>query len=937
MALQVSGSSTPSPPTSFFAVSVENRGNIFGDATSGACLGQPIMFRRRFYVEAEGTDRVYVGNPDRNLNGSQIYADGFHNGDTADVYIMTNGVRSRIASAEVTATKVNLVANVTPTSSGNAGKVTTTTFQWLVEDYMRPSVGYWFRVAAVDGSGGVGTYSGWVQFTSPASGLGVGTASNTVSARGGSGTSGLAAPTSVAVAAKSGEPAVAEVTWNAVGSATGYLIDISYQDPTLNVTDEYLDIDTSGVTIPEGALVVLTKPVLSPPSAYASRVWKIPLLTTSNYAPLALSYWEPGNTASSWVAYTGGDPAPTGIDGEYFHRTVMPSSGTVARHFFHSANVGNFYEVLEPGRTYKVRFVMRASSSVTATLSVEQVTTGSSTTFNVTTSWQTFEHTFSRSSRLTDNTPYSWSLTVPSAVTVDIAAYETFDNGLEVYDFAPHEKDRASAGSYVRDHTQVKPGARTSSMRQLFNRAGQAARGITLHALLNRCKANDMLPWMQIEWHMPPEDWPDLVAYLAAPANSGHPMADLRVAQGQSTPWVDEFDSLILEFGNEAWNTLSGFWDTVNHAFKDQATDAVSSGKSYGAHVQGCIDAMKGSSYYTALRSKTLFVGGSREATSGQFGIEARSVAADLDGVGYPGYTGGWETVSTVPDETSDSFVGILRFEADFDAAKAENDRHEAVGMFFLRYESGPGYQLNGLGGTSVTVDQVIEQEVVMKSRAMGTATLGAFAMRAAAGGRFDNFFRLQSGNYWTSHAIPGQGGETFPVYGLLKMVWDAVGPCRVQKLNFTTSVTLKDDVEMMQAFKFKSVANPGTQVIAVINRDIDPSLLETDDPLYSATPGGKYLMTVRTGVESCTGLQYYANAGNFREHNRYPVGFRRNSSTNAFDVSDPLCVAITYNWTTGTALTNAVNIQIDDTYGAQSDGLRAGNCVLIKMTGCVP
>jgi hypothetical protein len=161
--------------------------------------------------------------------------------------------------------------------------------------------------------------------------------------------------------------------------------------------------------------------------------------------------------------------------------------------------------------------------------------------------------------------------------------------------------------------------------------------------------------------------------------------------------------------------------------------------------------------------------------------------------------------------------------------------------------------------------------------------------------------------------------------------------PARVERLSLTGATPAREGFDMIHAFRYKSRADPANQLILVCNTDVDFSLLDGADPLYNATPSGKHLVTVRTNIGSCTGMQYYANAGNFREHNRYPAGFRRDPADGSLDVADSLCVDITYNWTTGTAPTNPITLTINDTFGAQSDGLRAGNCVLIKLTGCAP
>jgi hypothetical protein len=520
-----------------------------------------------------------------------------------------------------------------------------------------------------------------------------------------------------------------------------------------------------------------------------------------------------------------------------------------------------------------------------------------------------------------------------------------------------------------------------------------------------------MNPWIQIEWHIPTSEgyWTDFVAYLAAPVSSNHPMALRRQAQGRTDPWIDAFDELILELGNEPWQngSIAAFWVTT------VAFAGTTEGETYGIHCKAIIDEMKTSPYYSALRAKMKFIGSGWPGFNNAFGLDALAACPDLDGTSAPAYNGGWEKTNIPSTEDSATFQRILVYESDFGYWEAFVNDAAELNRFFALYESGPGYQ------TRFT----IVQEVVNKSRAMGTATLGSFALRAAAGAVYDNFFRIDPGAFWTSHALDGEGGGTFPAYGLLKMVWDAVGPSRVEKLGLTGSVPLDgDDNELIQAFRFKSIATPSTQVIVVVNRDIDVSLLETEDPLYSATPSGKHLVTVRTGLVSCTGMEYYGNTGNFREHNRYTPGYRQNLSINfdagtneifagdlitgatsgvtarvenvtvssgswgggnaagtlrllrineivnagvikslqndeiitsasgsattnevafstgpQYNVVDPLCVVIDYDWTTGTAPSDPFLLEINDDFGAESDGLRAGNCVLIKLTGCTP
>ena len=69
----------------------------------------------------------------------------------------------------------------------------------------------------------------------------------------------------------------------------------------------------------------------------------------------------------------------------------------------------------------------------------------------------------------------------------------------------------------------------------------------------------DAEPWYVIPPTFTPAEMLNLVAYLAAPAGS-HPYADLRASQGQAAPWTSVFDTIHLEYGNEAWGA-NGFGD----------------------------------------------------------------------------------------------------------------------------------------------------------------------------------------------------------------------------------------------------------------------------------------------------------------------------------------------------------------------------------------
>jgi alpha-L-arabinofuranosidase len=75
-------------------------------------------------------------------------------------------------------------------------------------------------------------------------------------------------------------------------------------------------------------------------------------------------------------------------------------------------------------------------------------------------------------------------------------------------------------------------------------------------------------PWISVGGANTPDDWYNLVSYLAAPAGTDA-YADKRVRNGHSEPWLDSFDTVYLEIGNEWWNTLFRpyhIWTPENYA-----------------------------------------------------------------------------------------------------------------------------------------------------------------------------------------------------------------------------------------------------------------------------------------------------------------------------------------------------------------------------------
>lgn len=923
MSIRIAASSDVSAPA---VIAVDGTRSF--NSLSESRLGHPVIERRQFKTVQSGTDRLYVNN----LHRFWLYADGYYNGATVRIHTSTNNVRSTI-SATVTNTKVSPAVSIL-----NNSVYTTTALEYQPVESMRPSANYYIQVAAINSSGEIGEWSPWVSWLAPAT-LNTGTVSNSTASLTYSATpSALAAPASVAAASKVDNPSVMRVTWDAVSGAEGYVARVSFQDPTLNVPVDYLDVDTTGVVFPEGAVVIVERLVLQPSDKLSTLGWR---LNNANMFNSRLPKVKPDDVVAGsftrYIEHSGSKPE--GVDTDYFIR--IPSiSGVAAQGVFHDGLATNqFYGVLEPNVDYNFRFIIRASTPITATAEFQQVDVGGSTTFNLTTEWQEFTHTVRRNTVLEAAVLGFWRISLPSPADLDIALIEGKDSRYTLDENTPDNQARWLSGTWLRSHELIKPGANTLPMKALFYRAGQGAQNGFL-SMLRRSLANGDWPVIQPEWFYSDAEFLDLLEYLCAPAGSDYPMADLRASQGHSTPWIDQFPKFMLELGNEPWQSglLPAFWGTSSAAFTDTVLGARSAGATFGIHAQGVINTLKTSPWWSQFRAKTIIVSSGQSANA-QFGLDAKAVAPDLDGMGVAGYIGGWEAASALADETGESFRRVLLTNrprlSDWQAFVTPM---EALGGVMFGYESNLGYIQTGVPpGAVVSEAQSVTQEVALKSRGAGTANLGSFLLRFAAGFRWDTFFALgKTGLRWTGHSSAGEGGGTYPAYGLLKMLHEAVGEMRVEKLDIVDGAPLDgDDLEQIIAFRCTSVTNPGTSVIVVCNRDIDASLLEADDPDYSATPSGRHLVTVKTGIGSCTGMEYYLNGPNFRQHNRYIVGKRRDPATGLQTVDDPLCVAIDYDWTSGTAPADPFLLTIDDTFGAESDGLRAGNCVLIKLTGC--
>jgi alpha-L-arabinofuranosidase len=112
----------------------------------------------------------------------------------------------------------------------------------------------------------------------------------------------------------------------------------------------------------------------------------------------------------------------------------------------------------------------------------------------------------------------------------------------------------ASPGSLVHDITAAK----AADSRWTFTDGPGGFQRHSTHAVLDDwLKLSEEVgaaPWINIGGANTPEDWHNLISYLAAPKDFG--AAYRRNRNGREHAWTDSFDTIYLELGNEWWNGI---------------------------------------------------------------------------------------------------------------------------------------------------------------------------------------------------------------------------------------------------------------------------------------------------------------------------------------------------------------------------------------------
>jgi hypothetical protein len=777
-----------------FTATIGGAGNTFINKGSGF---EPLVYRNKYTALIGSPDRVYVEQ------NSLSYWDGLREGvlDGADVqvYRIENGEFRLVREDKITGGGFHVSGWFSQMKSNMIVPAGANSFIYKWATYNRPGVNDYFTVRAIDNNGNLSVTAAEFSIQRP----------NTLVSSSDA-TTQVAFTASKLVVDATPPPAPSNLRgqigpngtllleWDPVmvNDLAGYIVYRS-DYPEEAHKGFYIQLSppaTVSQNIMAGDMIFVNKKFYAPTrnGFLSNRVWG----ATANYSPLTLGvipFFGDENTGKSWELVPHDANSPVTEAGETYLKLNLADGKNDAVMFYNHSGTGqDWYDVLEL-TTYKVEVWMRQEGAGKARFNIVgfygQGGLGfSPIEFNVDSTWRKYEVTFTPTAVYTGATPNQMRLefTGPSTFHVDNFRVYRADSGYMDLPTRDYGQIVQSGMKALRTHGTIKTGMWSYDMDQFTNPGGVVNGTVKLNTLpqsLMIMKTLGVRPWLQVEFHMRPEEWRGFVEYMAAPYVPGvdtpksKPWAYKRYMQGQAKPWVEEFDKIYFEVGNETWNGLFRPWVFDN--MKDAVTGTQwLSGQVYGKFQEFIISNMKASPYWAPakLDGKFMFVLG---GWSGQnYGRDAAASSPSSHLMTIAAYNGGWDEAEGPPALNSPSLFNVLNQVSQVAIPRADRHAKEVLDLNVGRsvklglgtYEAGPGYALNGLNGATVTALQDSEQESVMKSLAAGTATLDSFLARAYRGFGVQNFFTFSSGAHWTSHAKWYMGGQAYPSWKILEL-----------------------------------------------------------------------------------------------------------------------------------------------------------------------
>ncbi|NDR57064.1 hypothetical protein [Aliiruegeria sabulilitoris] len=757
---------------------------------------EPVVFRTMFQASGGGEDRILAST--ETLSNSDSWRNGALDGADVEVLRIENGAFRSVRQGRI-AQGGYRVAGWTRLNPGKVVPGEQTQALLSFPTWYRTGVPYYFTVRAVGSDGGLSEPADAAvaqrTLALPKSGnatrlTGVAARSDAVSER---------LPTPRGLRARELETGEIELQWEAVPGAAGYALYRSDVPPEAHL-DAYLQLEEAGARIREGDLVLLRTRFLRAErkNLLSNRIWDSGE-PRRDFIPPLVRKWSDEAGGGDWRLVPHPVDTPVPDAGETHLRVMLGESERFAvGRFNHSGLAQSWYPVLEPGRRYRFEVWMRGKTLQSVRFELTgfhaSVEGGAFAPilFRLTPQWRRYSAEFSVPVANPGRGAGRMQIVLTGPGEFDIDNFRVTRADAPYLALLPEDEERlaASGMTSLRTHGFVRTGRSSYDLAQLTNPAGASSGtegGNTLPQVLDEFARLSVDPWLQIEPHLTEAEWLGLAEYLAAPFDPSvdtaarKPWAARRHATGQGVPWAEKFEQITLEIGNETWNGLFAPW--VFPRMQD-AVDGqrYSAGEVYGLYQEYILSILKRSPYWEVLAPKLRPVLGGRAGLGDWAGFRYGGEAAQRsDGSGvltHAGYIGGWESGSAPGDPTANGLFRVLTHVLQTGLPQARSQIEAAARIGEARgqapetgmYEAGPGYVLDGLNGRRVSPEQGAAQELAMKSKAAGTATLDSFLARARLGMVEQNFFLYGDGSHWSSHRRWQHGGQILPAWELLAL-----------------------------------------------------------------------------------------------------------------------------------------------------------------------
>lgn len=778
-----------------FAVTIGGFGNNL--IAQGAGF-EPVIYRNMYIAQEDSADRVVV-QPEI-LSHWDTLREGFLDGAQVRVYRIEDGKLRMVRKDHIPEGGFHVSGWISVMKGNRMLPSDTSRFMFRWAPWNNPDAKYYFTVRAVDANGGLSAPAAVVEVDRP-KGVGTDEVFNpTISFD----HSSLHAKEGIVPVPRRLRGRVLEngsllLEWEPAASADviGYIV---YRSDYLPQRHQGYFFGLAKVPddpdqyIKAGDLVIVSKKFYSASrnKYHANRVWGADQ-ETRLLRPGLVQFFPDEDPNKTWRLARHEADTPVEEPGETYLELRLNGPGETRLEIYnHSGTDQSWYDVLQPV-PYRVEAWLRSDSPslVQFKLTGFYARAGQRVppiTFQVGREWKKHVAVFTPPVIQDGERPNEMAMVFSGPGVFSVDNFRVYRADAAYLGFLPEDLEalRSSNMSALRTHGLIKTGASTYDAEQLTNPGGVingTQKLNTLPQILRAMDAAGVRPWLQIEPHFSRQEWLALIEYLAAPYDpsidtpEGKPWAYKRFRQGHANPWIDSFDRIYFELGNETWNRLFEPW--VFPSMRDAKTGRrYSAGEVYGLYQEYVIGVMKSSPYWesSGLGGKIFFVLG---GWNGQrYGRDAASISPHSDYLTIAAYNGGWDEGEGPPRQSAASLFGVLNQVSQSAIPGAERlqrvaddlNRSRKKPLLLGTYEAGPGYALNGLNGTKVTEAQAAEQEQVMKSLAAGTATLDSFLARAYRGFELQNFFTFGHGTYWKSHAPWYRGGQAYPSWKLLAL-----------------------------------------------------------------------------------------------------------------------------------------------------------------------